>query len=140
MYYISDDIKRVCPDVPYWYDQLGSFDPNQVLKHGFDAKYLASEQVRCEPLADVLSRNDIKQIDLLHIDVEGYEFEVIKQLDLSQPPRAILYENMHLSDTDKIMAEKLLVDAGYRVRRLLKDTLAISPRRPRSRNNARSRG
>src|ERR1700752_3182480 len=36
MFYVSDDIKKVHPDVPFWYDHLGSFDRNHVLKHGLD--------------------------------------------------------------------------------------------------------
>lgn len=79
----------------------------------------------CELLADVLARNGIAHIDLLHIDVEGYDFELIKQLDLSQlAPHAILYEHMHLSESDKMAAEKLLRDAGYRIQCFSKDTLA----------------
>ena len=125
MFYVSDDIRKAQADVPYWYDQLGSFDPKHVLKHGFDEAFLTSEEVPCEPLADVLARNGIARVDLLLIDVEGYDFELIKQLDLTQQaPHAILYEHRHLSEPDKIAAEKLLRGAGYRIQCFLADTLA----------------
>jgi FkbM family methyltransferase len=127
MFYVSDNIKNAQPDVPWWYDQCGSFDRNHMLKHGFDEAFIASEDVRCEPLADVLARNGIDRIDLLYIDVEGYDFEVIKQLDVRRPqdaPKAILYEHKHLSESDKTAAEKLLSDAGYRIQRFSADTLA----------------
>src|SRR5262245_26684614 len=93
MYYVSDEIKKVRPDVPLWYDKLGSFDRSHILKHkheyDFEA-FITSEEVRCEPLADTLARNCITRIDLLHIDAEGYDFEVIKQFDLrKQGPNAI---------------------------------------------------
>jgi FkbM family methyltransferase len=127
MYYVCDEIRKVRPDVPFWYDQLGSFDCNHVLKHGHDFEpFITSEEVRCEPLADTLARNGITGIDLLHVDTEGYDFEVIKQLDLTQQtPTAILYEHIHLSKIDKIALEKLLRDAGYRIQGLFTDSLAL---------------
>jgi FkbM family methyltransferase len=130
IYYVSDDIRKVRPDVPFWYDQLGSFDRNHLLKHGNEFEpFITSEGVRCEPLADTLARNSIIGIDLLHIDTEGYDFEVIKQLDLTQQaPGAILYEHKHLSDIDKIAVERLLRQAGYRAQRFVADTLALRGR------------
>jgi FkbM family methyltransferase len=129
MYYVSDEIKKVRPDVPFWYDQLGSFDVNHILKvderYGF-GPFITSEEVPCEPLADTLARNGITRMDLLHIDAEGYDFEVIKQLDLTeQAPRAILYEHKCLSEVDKIAAERLLSHAGYSIQHFFDDTLAI---------------
>jgi uncharacterized SAM-binding protein YcdF (DUF218 family) len=82
--------------------------------------------VRCEPLGDTLARKGITRIDLLHIDTEGHDFEVIKQLDLKQQaPNAILYEHIHLSNVDKIVAERLLRHAGYDAQRIFADTLAL---------------
>jgi FkbM family methyltransferase len=127
MFYVSDNIKKAHPDIPWWYDQCGSFDRNHILQHGFDEAFIASEDVRCEPLAHVLARNSVDHIDLLYIDVEGYDFEVIKQLDLRRPqdaPKAILYEHKHLSEPDKMAAEKLLSDASYRIQCFSADTLA----------------
>jgi FkbM family methyltransferase len=127
MYYVSDEIKKIRPDVPFWYDQLGSFDRNHILKHGCDfAPFITSEEVPCEPLADTLARNGITRIDLLHIDTEGYDFEVIKQLDLTQrAPSSILFEHKHLSQAEKIAVDRLLRHAGYRIQSFSADTLAL---------------
>jgi FkbM family methyltransferase len=127
MYYVSDEIRNVRPEVPFWYDQLGSFDRGHILKHGVEFEpFITSEEVPCEPLIDTLARHGITSIDLLHIDTEGYDFEVIKQLDLiRQAPMAILYEHKHLSDADKIAIEGLLRHAGYRAQRVFADTLAL---------------
>lgn len=130
MYYVSDEIKKARPQVPFWYDQLGSFDPNHILKHdddeyGFEA-FIVYEDVPCEPLADTLARNRITHIDLLHIDTEGYDFEIIKQLDLTkQAPRAVLYEHKHLNEPDTRAAERALRNAGYSIHTSLYDTLAV---------------
>ena len=118
LYYVSDEIKKTREDVPYWYDQLGSFDKTHVLKHGKEFEpFIVSEAVRCEPLRDILARNRIRKIDLLHIDTEGYDYQVLKQVDLEiSPPRAILYEHKHLSRKDQSAARRLLSRVGYRVR------------------------
>src|SRR5262249_47535508 len=44
MYYVSDGIKRIRPNVPIWYDQLGSFDRDHILKFGKEfAPFITSE-------------------------------------------------------------------------------------------------
>lgn len=134
LYFVSDEIKRIRNDIPFWYDQLGSFDKNHILKHQRRLelseaqleRFIASEEVRCEPLPEVLERNWITKVDLLHIDTEGYDYEVIKQVDFeASPPRAILYEHSHLSNEDRRATKKLLSKAGYRLRSDDRDTLAV---------------
>jgi FkbM family methyltransferase len=127
MYYVSDAIKNAMTDVPYWYDQLGSFDIGHLLKHGDKfAPFIISEEVQCEPLADTLTRNGITDIDLLHIDTEGYDFKILEQVIPSTAPRAVLYEHRHLSRREQSDARKLLRDAGYRTCRVtISDTLAL---------------
>jgi hypothetical protein len=44
----------------------------------------------------------VPSIELLHIDVEGYDFEVLKSFEFGrQDPIAILVEQKHLSDQDQ---------------------------------------
>ncbi len=134
LYFVSDEIKSIRKDIPFWYDQLGSFDKNHILKHGRALKlresqlenFISSQEVRCEPLPEVLERNWITKVDLLHIDTEGYDYEILKQIDLeSSPPKAILYEHSHLSNEDRMAAKKLLSGAGYQLRSDDRDTLAV---------------
>jgi FkbM family methyltransferase len=134
LYFISDEIKTVTKNIPFWYDQLGSFDKSHILKHQRPLElsqvqlesFIASESVCCEPLREVLERNWITTVDLLHIDAEGYDYEIIKQVDFdASPPKAILYEHTHLSSDDKRAAKRLLSSAGYRLRSDDRDTLAI---------------
>jgi FkbM family methyltransferase len=50
-------------------------------------------QVPAKPLVDVLKKYNINHIDLLSLDVEGYECEVLKGMDFSRtPPKFILVE------------------------------------------------
>ncbi len=128
-YYVSDEIKNARGDVPFWYDQLGSFNKNHISTANVDFEpFITSELVRCEPLRDILARNRITKIDVLHIDTEGYDYEILKQLDLeANPPHAILYEHKCLSPEDQLAARRLLLRARYRVSVVHddQDTLAI---------------
>ena len=106
------------PGLPAWYDQLGSFDRNHIVKH-FGTKiepYIIESQVRACTLSEVLQRNHIDQIHLLHVDTEGYDYEVLKQLDFSKHKPCIIYiEHAHLGMPDKLNMLALLHGHGYSV-------------------------
>ena len=134
-YYVSDAIKVAIPDVPFWYDQLGSFDRNHVIKHGVELgvgkeafePFIITTDVRCDTLAAVLEKHGLTSgVDLIHIDAEGYDYEILKQVDFSpRGPKAILYEHKHLTNVDKAAAEGLVLAAGYTVKFDEMDTLAV---------------
>jgi hypothetical protein len=90
--------------LPFWYDQLGSFDRDHILKHfdGALAPFILACSVEVRPLPEVLKKNGIRDVHLLHIDAEGYDYEVLKTVDLaSAAPAAILLEHQNLSVGDK---------------------------------------
>jgi FkbM family methyltransferase len=120
------------PNNPIWYDQLGSFKKAIVEKHrneipNFD-KHLIRERVRCLSVGSLFNKYNISKIDLLHIDAEGYDFKIIKQVPFSYiKPGMILYECQNLSQSDNQKCEKLLKDQGYRLLSTGKDTFAYMP-------------
>ncbi|MEX0928850.1 MAG: FkbM family methyltransferase [Balneolales bacterium] len=116
--------------LPVWYDQIGSFDLGVVLAHrhkieGFD-RYLMTDQVRCVTLDTLLNDKKVRKLDLLHIDSEGYDYEIIKMLDMSKfKPEVILFEHKHLSIPVYTEAIAHLKRKHYRLYREKNDTLAI---------------
>jgi FkbM family methyltransferase len=126
-YYVSDKITTARRKAPWWYDQLGSFDRNHIVKHGrrFEP-FIVTEDIRCDTLKAVLERNGLTGgVDLIHIDTEGFDYEVLKQIDFSAPRlRAVLYENQHLNAADKAAAELLVHTAGFKIKQFGIDTLA----------------
>ena len=65
--------------------------------------------------ANLLARHKVTAIDLLQIDAEGFDFEVIKMLDLrAMKPAIIHYEHFHLSPADRRAANEYLAEHGYR--------------------------
>jgi len=69
--------------------------------------------VRLKKLNDIVDKYNVDHIDLLNIDAEGYDFEVIKSLDLNKcRPIIVHYEHRHLGDW-KVDCETYLLNNGY---------------------------
>lgn len=84
-------------------------------------------QVDVLPLADLLEQNDISDFHLLHIDVEGHDFEFLKTIDLKVvTPWLIYIEHMHLVADDKIAMLELLESHSYSLRNCGSDFFAMS--------------
>jgi len=76
-----------------------------------------------------LDRNQVKAIDLLHIDTEGFDYQVLSQVDFHRyKPRVVLFEHHLLPDKEFSNAQKLLRGAGYRWFEFGQDILAIRKR------------
>lgn len=122
--------KSNAPNLPYWYDQIGSFNKDVVLKHAdlipnFH-ELLIEDNVRAITFRDLLNKHSIKNIDLIQIDTEGYDFEILKMIPFSELKiDFIMFENQHLSNSDFKKAIKLLKSHGYKIGSQYKDTIAI---------------
>ena len=125
-YYVSEQATSEL-DLPYWHDQLGSFDKNHITRTLGDqmSPYIIEADVECQPLQAILDRNRVDAIDLLHIDTEGFDYQVLSQVDLKRyKPSVILFEHHLLTDDEFFKARKLLRRTGYRLRQYGNDTLA----------------
>ena len=126
-YYVSEKAKSEL-ELPYWHDQLGSFDKNHIIRMLGDqmSPYIIEEDVECRPLQAILDRNRVDAIDLIHIDTEGSDYKVLSQLDLRRyKPSVILFEHHLLTDDEFFKARKLLRRNGYRLVQHGNDTLAL---------------
>src|SRR5687767_225543 len=126
-YYVSDKA-RTERDLPYWHDQLGSFDKDHITKMLGDemSSYIIEENVECQPLQDVLDRNRVDAIDLIHIDTEGFDYQVLSQVDIKRyKPSVILFEHHLLTHEEFVKSRKLLRRSGYRIHEYGNDTLAL---------------
>jgi FkbM family methyltransferase len=113
-------LRRDAPGLPTWAPMLASFDRDVVLRHGAQIPHISdlieTTEVRCLTLSTLLAETGLRQIDLLQIDVEGWDFEVLKMVDFTQiKPAIINYEHAHLNADDWDSAVGLLVRNGYRV-------------------------
>ena len=125
-YFVRNEDKAL----PEWVSQLSSFDKNVILKH---AEYhpeikdrIAVKQIRKDSFENMIQRNHVQTIDLIHIDTEGYDFEILKQIDIEKyQPGIIIYEHKHLKEKDYKSSITLLKEKGYKLFAHKGDTLAL---------------
>ena len=86
------------------------------------------DRVSCVTLDQLLDAQGIVELDLLQIDAEGYDYEILKTLDLSRVrPRFINYERVLLHD-DEPGCRAMLADAGYELYDWGQDTFCVDTR------------
>lgn len=106
-------------ELPIWYDQIGSFKKEVVLKHRdsiplFDDLFI-EDAVYAITFKELLTKYAVNNLDLLHIDTEGYDFEIIQLVPFSDLNiDLIMFEHRHLSKSDLRKAIKLLSINGYK--------------------------
>ena len=101
LYKVRDD----AVGVPYWASQLASTKREVIAGHadripGLD-ELIVAEDVPCRTLESIVREFGLPRLDLLVSDTEGYDFEVIKQIDqLPHRPQFIHFESLHLPPSD----------------------------------------
>jgi FkbM family methyltransferase len=127
-YYVDERARREVPNLPEWFDQLGSFDRNHIVKHldGVLEPFIVESKVDVYSLSDALMRNRIENVHLLHVDAEGYDYEVLKTLDFDKhAPLSIFIEYKHLSSAERTEMVRFLRARGYSVRDCGTDYFAL---------------
>lgn len=124
-------LEKTDDSMPEWYEGLGSFLPEVVLKSSKKIpnieKYMTKEQVKCVTLEALIKKNNVRKIDVFVVDTEGYDFHIIKQIDFEKfKPSIILYENKHLKDEEKRLCKKHLRKNGYKLIRKGGNTIAFT--------------
>ncbi len=115
--------------LPYWASQLASLRYEVIASHEDRIpglrEWIVEVDVPSRRLSTLVREAAFPRVDLLAIDVEGYDFEVVKQIDqLEQLPRMIYYEHRHLSESDYQQSLAFLRDRGYRTASIEGDTFA----------------
>jgi FkbM family methyltransferase len=94
------------------YDVIAKQKP---LMPDFDERFEV-RKVAAITVAELLAKYSVRKLDLLHIDAEGYDFEILKMFDFQKiTPQLIIYESEHLSRADYKLSLALLKANGYRV-------------------------
>jgi FkbM family methyltransferase len=117
-------------NAPQWYDQLGSFNKEVILKHKKYIPHIESliveEKINTITSKDLLEKYAIQKLDFLHIDTEGYDYEIIKTFPFNQVmPKLIMFEHKHLKVGDFKKCISLLKGKGYILRSYDWDTVAV---------------
>ena len=118
-YGVDERAFKELPEITADYRQIGSFDKAHVLSlsQGKVDQYITSSEVNCITLEELFKRHQIESLDALLMDVEGYDWKVLSQLDLNRHnPTIILFESTNLSADEKkesvsFLSEKILPDS-----------------------------
>lgn len=95
--------------------------------------YIGAETVKTLSFDTFTQKYNVKKIDLLQIDAEGFDFKIIKMLDFSKfSPSFINYESKNLQKIDRDRCEKLLQSKGYVLIKPGGDTCALKVRKDMS--------
>lgn len=106
------------------YDQIGSFDLNKkkVLSKLTPIwpelkQFLTNKKLPTFTLEKILDKNNIRHVDVLLIDTEGYDYKIVKQINFKKiKPKLIIFEHTNLSKADKEFSIKLLTQNGYHIK------------------------
>jgi FkbM family methyltransferase len=118
------------PNLPRWYEQLGAFNKEVVMKHresipSFD-DLLVEDTVNAITFDDLLQKYTLPKVNLIHIDTEGYDFEILKMIPFaSLNVELVMFEHIHLSDSDYKRAIRLMKKNGFKLCVKKRDTIAL---------------
>ncbi len=105
-----------------WQRGIASFFPIS----GIDPAHILTQTVPCITFDELLRRHRIEHINLLQVDVEGYDYEILKLAHLERfRPDLIRYEHRHLSLGDADACRAYLRRNHYDVLPMQYDTGAI---------------
>jgi len=131
-------VDPVAHGYPAWLSQLSSLKEERMTKlwdqfekdQNFKSFYLQhriKETVQCMTFSELVSRHNLASLDLLQMDVEGYEFEILRTIDFGEfPVRFVNYERVLLHQT-KSQARELMTRWGYRLINYSLDTFCYRP-------------
>ncbi|MBV9042838.1 MAG: FkbM family methyltransferase [Acidimicrobiia bacterium] len=112
------------------YDALGSIRRDVVAKHTDlvpdIGERLVTTTVPSLTFESLCAKHHVDHIDIVQTDTEGYDFEVLKLIDLPRwRPGLIMYEHVHLDPADQDAARSMLASHGYKLIADHMDTIAV---------------
>ena len=90
------------------------------------SQWISHEEVQVIAPATLIQTYNLKHIDLLQIDAEGYDLEVVRIFDIpNTQPQAIIFENVGLNAEDYAACLQLLEEQNYQLKKFGPNTLAL---------------
>ena len=96
-------IHRVNPDsankVPKYAKGIASFIKGHHVNCKIASEHIIEEKVKCVSLLELIENNKITNIDLLQIDTEGYDAEIILNIDFKKHKPSIINFEYYIPNT-----------------------------------------
>ena len=107
------------PATPAWYNQIGSFNKQVLLSHKDSDEFesmILEEEINTISFGSLIKKYTINKVDLVHIDTEGFDYEILKLIDFKKlDVGVVIYEYVHLSITDFVKSLQLMKSNGFKV-------------------------
>jgi FkbM family methyltransferase len=131
-YHLAQASESERPELPQWYDGIGSFSRDAVLNHAGYVPDIEQRLVRtnvpCLTFESLCRKHGVERVDLLLIDTEGYDHEILKNIDWKvHRPRLVVYEHYHLDPADRARTQSRLEQLGYEIKEEGFDTWCLVP-------------
>lgn len=116
--------------LPQWYDALGSFHKDVVLSHkrfipDIEDRVRALE-VPCLTFDSLCRKHGVTTIDVVQVDTEGYDYEIVKLINLRRRrPTLLMFEHLHMDDSTRQACLDHVVEHGYQTLHNGMDTLCL---------------
>ncbi|MCB1834735.1 MAG: FkbM family methyltransferase [Geminicoccaceae bacterium] len=129
---------------------IASFERSHIVEHvaraaknniGFGHGISADDFVRETKVATItietlLTRHAIEHMDILVTDCEGYDFEILKQIDFERFNLGlVVFEHVNLPASERFACWRMLKENGYTITVTDEDTVAYRNIGKRSRTN-----
>jgi hypothetical protein len=89
---------------------------------------LVETEVPCLTFDALCAKHGLAHVDLVLVDTEGYDYEVLRHIDLAaHRPALLVYEHYHLSEHDQASCQRELREAGYELMSEGFDTWCLRP-------------
>lgn len=127
-YWVDPKAKDELNELPFWFDQLGSFNRQHIVNQLGEKlePYILEKKLEGITLPSLLERAKTNDIDIMHIDTEGYDWKILSQLNLNEcAPNFILYESNHLS-SDELTDSINFLESRYELFDVGIDVLAVN--------------
>jgi FkbM family methyltransferase len=117
-------------ELPRWYDALGSFRREVIVKHADMIpdleRRIVQRDVPTLSFDSLCRKHAIASLDLVQIDTEGYDYEILRHIDWKRwRPALLIYEHHHLSPADRNACQAMLRAQGYEPVEESLDTVAF---------------
>jgi FkbM family methyltransferase len=132
-YYLAQVDEREQRAVPDWYDAIGSFVLETILGHRDKIPDIENRIVRaevpCMTFQSLCAKHGVEHVDFILVDTEGYDWEIIKNVDFSlHRPRLLIYEHFHLPADERAQCRRYLEGLGYETMEEGFDTFCLDTR------------
>jgi FkbM family methyltransferase len=114
------------PNMPSWASGIASLYREHHMKSHTPSESIIQVEVDCVTLKELFEQYGVNELDLIQIDVEGYDHEVVRMIDFcSIRPKIIKYEHANLTPQQRRVTERLLVKSDYFLFNEISDTIAV---------------